>query len=159
MVYALFGGIQKIKVTGAEKRAFAKWAEGYSEVERLDYSPPLVLKISSVISLIISSLGTIVLYYFAVKTGVDRGNYLSFNVAYGQVSATLISLSTVGLEFANIGPILDLIRPVMQEKPESSEGRKIPTSLSGDIEISNVTFKYSEDGPLILDDLNLSIKK
>lgn len=159
LVYALFGGIQKIKVTGAEKRAFAKWAEGYSAVEKFTYSPPFIIKISSVISLIISSLGTIALYYFAVASGVDRGDYLAFNVAYGQVTTTLVSLSTVVLEFANIGPILDLIKPVMQEKPESSEGRKIPTSLSGDIEVSNVTFKYNEDGPLILDDLNLSIKK
>lgn len=159
LVYALFGGIQKIKVTGAEKRAFAKWAEKYSEVEKLNYSPPFILKISGVISLIISSLGTIILYYFAVKTGVDRGNYMAFYSAYGAVSAAILSVNDVALQFANFGPILDMVRPVMQEKPESSEGRKIPISLSGDIEISNVTFKYNEDGPTILDNLNLSIKK
>lgn len=159
LVYALFGGIQKIKVTGAEKRAFAKWAEQYSEVEKLDYSPPLFIKISSVISLIISSLGTIVLYYFAIKTGVNRGNYIAFTVAFGAISGAMMSLSNVALQFANLGPILELIRPVMNEKPESSSGRKIPTSLSGDIEVSNITFKYSEDGPKILDNLSLSIKK
>lgn len=159
LVYALFGGIQKIKVTGAEKRAFAKWAEKYSDVEKLDYSPPFLLKISSVIGLIISSLGTIILYYFAVKSGVDRGNYIAFNSAFGAVSASIMSLNGVALQFANLGPILDMVRPVMNEKPESSAGRKIPLSLSGDIEISNVTFRYSEDGPTILDNLNLSIKK
>ncbi len=159
LVYALFGGIEKIKVTGSEKRAFAKWAEEYAEVEKLTYSPPFMLKISSVISLIISSLGTIVIYYFAVRTGVSRGNYISFNVAFGAISSAMMSLSDVALQFASLGPILDMIRPVMKEKPESSEGRKIPTSLSGDIEISNITFKYSEDGPMILDNLSLSIKK
>ncbi len=159
LVYALFGGIQKIKVTGAEKRAFAKWAEKYSEVEKLTYSPPFLLKISSVISLIISSLGTIVLYYFAVKTGVERGNYLAFSSAFGAVSGAIMSLSDVALQFANLGPILDMIRPVMQEKPESSEGRKIPISLSGNIEVSNVTFRYTPEGPAILNNLSLSIKK
>ncbi len=159
LVYALFGGIQKIKVTGAEKRAFAKWAQQYSEVEKLDYSPPFIIKISGVISLVISSLGTICLYYFAIASGVSRGDYIAFSSAFGLISSALISLSEVTLDFANLGPILDLIKPVMKEKPESSEGRKIPTSISGDIEISNVTFKYSEDGPVILDDLNLSIKK
>ncbi len=159
LVYALFGGIQKIKVTGAEKRAFAKWSEKYSEVEKLTYSPPFILKISDVISLIISSLGTIVLYYFAVKTGVERGNYLAFNSAFGAVSGAIMSLSGVALQFANLGPILDMIRPVMQEKPESSEGRKIPISISGNIEISNVTFRYTPEGPAILNNLSLSIKK
>ena len=75
LVYALFGGIQKIKVTGAEKRAFAKWAEQYSEIEKLTYSPPFLLKISGVISTVISLSGSIILYYFAIRTGVDRGNY------------------------------------------------------------------------------------
>lgn len=159
LVYALFGGIQKIKVTGAEKRAFAKWSEQYSEAQKLEYSPPFLIKISSVIDLIISSLGTIILYYFAAMTGVDRANYISFSAAFGAVSSALMSLSSVALEFANLGPTLDLIRPVMKEKPESSEGRKILTSLSGDIEVTNITFKYSENGPTILDDVSLSIKK
>ena len=109
--------------------------------------------------MIISSLGTIVLYYFAIKTGVNRGNYIAFTVAFGAISGAMMSLSSVALQFANLGPILELIRPVMNEKPESSSGRKIPTSLSGDIEVSNITFKYSEDGPKILDNLSLSIKK
>ena len=47
----------------------------------------------------------------------------------------------------------------MQEKPESSEGRKIPISLSGNIEVSNITFRYTPEGPAILDNLSLSIKK
>lgn len=159
LVYALFGGIQKIKVTGAEKRAFAKWAEQYSEIEKLTYSPPFLLKISGVISTVISLSGSIILYYFAIRTGVDRGNYLSFNSAFGSVTGAIMGLNAVALEFANLGPILDLIRPVMQEKPESSEGRKIPISLSGNIEVSNITFRYTPEGPAILDNLSLSIKK
>lgn len=159
LVYALFGGIQKIKVTGAEKRAFAKWAEQYSEIEKLTYSPPFLLKISGVISTVISLSGSIILYYFAIRTGVDRGNYLSFNSAFGAVTGAIMGLNAVALEFANLGPILDLIRPVMQEKPESSEGRKIPISLSGNIEVSNITFRYTPEGPAILDNLSLSIKK
>lgn len=159
LVFALFGGIQKIKIAGAEKRAFAKWAEQYSEVEKLDYSPPLLIKISGVISIVISSLGTILLYYSAITNGVNRGDYMAFSAAYGTISSALMTLSGVALEFANIGPTLNLIRPVLNEKPESSSGRKILTSISGDIEISNITFKYNEDGPTILDDLSLSIKQ
>ena len=159
LTYALFGGIQKIKVTGAEKRAFAKWAESYSSVEKLDYSPPLLIKIDSIIGLIISSIGTIAIYYFAVISGVERADYLSFSAAYGAISGAILSLSGVALQFANLGPILNMVKPVLEEKPENSAGRKIITSLSGDIEISNLTFKYTKDGPTILDNINLNIKK
>ncbi len=159
LTYAIFGGIQKIKVTGSEKRAFAKWAESYSDVEKLDYSPPFLIKIDSIISLIISTLGGMILQYIAVSSSVGLANYGAFNTAYGAVSGAILSLGGVALQFATLGPILKMIKPVMEEKPESSEGRIIPTSLSGHIEVNNISFKYDKDGPNILDDISLEVKK
>ena len=37
MTYALITGIQKIKLAGAEKRAFARWGNLYAENARLAY--------------------------------------------------------------------------------------------------------------------------
>ncbi len=157
--YALFGGIQKIKVTGSEKRAFAKWAEIYSDVKKLDYSPPLLIKISGIISLIISTVGQMVLYYCTVTTGVSLDDYMGFNMAYGSVTAAIMSLSGIALQIANLQPILKMIKPVMEQKPESGSGRKIPTALSGNIEMNNISFKYDKDGPTILDNISLKVKK
>ncbi len=159
LVYALFGGIQKIKVAGAEKRAFAKWSEAYSEVEKLDYSPPFILKIQGIISLIIQSFGVIVLYYFTISTGVSLTDYQAFNAAYGAIAGAIMTLSGTALQFANLGPIFEMIKPVMEQEPESTAGRKIPTYLAGNIEVNNVTFKYSDDSPIILDNLSLKVKK
>lgn len=159
LTYALFGGMQKIKVTGSEKRAFAKWAESYADVSKLDYSPPIFIRIDSIISLVISSLGTIVLYYFAIQSSVSSANYLSFNQAYGAVSGAIMALSGMALKFANLGPILKMVKPVLEQEPESCNGRKIPTSLSGDIDVNHITFRYSEDSPVILDDINFKVKK
>lgn len=159
LVYALFGGIQKIKVAGAEKRAFAKWSEKYSELEKLDYSPPLILKLSGVIGNIISTVGTMAIYYFATVGSVDISDYMAFNTAYGMIHAAVMSLTDAALRIANLKPILDMIRPIMEEEPENSEGKKIVTSLTGDIEISNIKFRYEEDSPLILNNINLSIKR
>ena len=158
-VYAVYAGMQKIKITGSEKRAFAKWAEKYSEVETLEYSPPFILKIQSIINVIVSSLGTIAIYYFSAKAGISTDDYYSFNSAYGLATSAIMQLSGVALTIANFGPVLKMIKPVLEEEPESSEAKKVVTSLSGDIEMSNVSFKYTEDGPLILDGINLKIKK
>ncbi len=159
LTYAIFGGIQKIKVTGSEKRAFAKWADIFSAVERFTYSPPMIIRINGIISLVISTIGTMVLYYFAITSKVPYADYNAFNVAYGGVSGAIGTLCGVALQFATVQPILKLIKPVMEEKPESSEGRKIPTKLSGDIEINDVTFKYDANGPKVLNGINLKIKK
>ena len=46
----------------------------------------------------------------------------------------------------------------MEAEPELQENRETITNITGQIELSHVTFRYSEDGPAILDDLNLNIK-
>ena len=60
--YALISGIQKIKLAGAEKRAFARWAGTYSEAAELSYNPPLFIKANSAIASAISLAGTILIY-------------------------------------------------------------------------------------------------
>ena len=57
-----------------------------------------------------------------------------------------------------ITPILELAEPILTTEPEISEGKESITRLSGGIELSNVTFRYAENSPYILNGLNLRIK-
>lgn len=156
--FALISGIQKIKLAGAEKRAFARWAKAYSKTARLQYDPPLLLKVSSVITGGIALVGTIILYYLAVKTGVTPSEYIAFNTAYGMVMGAFSSLASVALSIAQIPPILNMAEPILAATPESAEEKEIITSLSGGIEINHVSFRYSENLPYVIDDLSLKIK-
>lgn len=156
--YALIAGVQKIRLAGAEKRAFARWGNQYAKAAALSYNPPLLLKISSVVTTAISLTGTIVIYYFAVRTGVSVADYYAFNTAYGMVSGAFVSLSSVAMLIAQIRPILDMARPIMEAVPEISEGKQVITRLSGGIELNNVSFRYSEQMPPVIDDLSLKIR-
>lgn len=158
MTYALISGIQKIKLAGAEKRAFARWGDLYAESARLAYDPPVFLKLNSVISLAISLTGTIVMYYMAVRSGVSVADYYAFSTAYGMVSGAFMSLAGIALSTAQIRPILALVKPFFDEVPEISDGKQVLTRLSGGIELSHVSFRYSDDMPLVIDDLSLKIR-
>ena len=158
MTYALISGIQKIKLAGAEKRAFARWGELYAESARLAYDPPVFLRLNSVISLAISLTGTIVMYYMAVRSGVSVADYYAFSTAYGMVSGAFMSLAGIALSAAQIRPILAMVKPFFDEVPEISDGKQVLTRLSGGIELSHVSFRYSDDMPLVIDDLSLKIR-
>ncbi|MBV7272458.1 NHLP bacteriocin export ABC transporter permease/ATPase subunit [Clostridiaceae bacterium UIB06] len=158
MVFALFSGIQKIKLAGAEKRAFAKWAEVYKQEGRLRYSPPMLLRLNATISGAISFGGSIFLYYSAVVNKLSVADYIAFNTAYGSVSGAIMSLSGVALTAATIKPIIEMVKPILDTVPELTESRKIVTALSGSIEINNLTFRYDKDGPAIIDNLSLKIR-
>lgn len=156
--YALISGVQKIKLSGAEKRAFAKWGTLFAKEAALTYDPPAFLKLNGVITLAITLIGNLVMYYFAVLSGVSVADYFAFNTAYGMVSGAFMSLATIALTAANIKPVLDMVRPIFAAQPEISEGKKVIERLSGGIELSHVTFRYCEDMPPVVDDLSLKIR-
>lgn len=158
LVFALFTGVQKIKLAGAERRAFSKWAGTYAQAAELQYAPPLYLRLLPVLSSAVTLAGTIAIYYFAVVSNLGVAGYMAFNVSYGMVSGAFLSLSGIALTVANIKPVLDMVEPILQAVPEVSEGKRVLTRLSGGIEVNNVSFRYSEDMPLVLDDLSLKIR-
>ncbi len=158
MSYALISGVQKIKLSGAEMRAFARWGNLYAEEARLAYNPPMFLKINSVISSAISLAGTIMMYWIAVSSGVSVADYYAFNTAYGMVSGAFLSLAGIALTVAQIKPIMDMVEPILKAVPEISEGKQMITRLSGSIELNNVSFRYNENMPLVIDDLSLKIR-
>lgn len=156
--YAFISGIQKLRLTGSEKRAFAKWADNYAELARLSYDPPNFLKYSSILSLAIHSLGMIAIFYYAITTGVGVAGYMAFNVSYGMVSGAFASLFGIVSTLASIKPTIDMARPLLETEPEAAVGRKMLSKVNGNIELSNVTFRYNESMPLVLDNLSLTIK-
>ena len=156
--FALISGVQKIKLAGAEKRAFAKWAHAYAEAVEPSYNPPFLIKANTAINSAISLIGTIVLYYLAVQTRVSPSEYIAFNTAFGAVSAAFASLTGVALSVARIKPILEMAEPILKTQPESSENRTMVTRLNGSIELSNVYFRYNEHMPYVVNGMSLKIK-
>ena len=158
LTYALITGVQKIKLSGAEKRAFAKWGKDFAKSARLEYSPPLFLKLNSVITLLISLTGTLVLQYFAVQSAIPLADYYAFNTAYSMVSGAFFSLSSIAATIATIKPVLEMVKPLFEATPEISEGKRVVERLSGGIELNNVSFRYGENMPLVVDNLSLKIR-
>ena len=156
--YSLITGVQKIKLAGAEKRAFAKWADAYAKQAKLQYDPPAFFKLSGVFSSCVSLVGTVVIYFFTVKTGVSLADYYAFNSAYGMVMGAFTALVGMAGIFAQIEPMLDMVRPIIETIPEISENKKVVTRLSGGIELNNISFRYAENEPLVIDNLSLKIR-
>ena len=158
MTYALINGVEKIRLSGAENRAFVRWSNLYAQEADLIYNLPAFIKLNKVITAAISLVGTIVMYYIAVRSSVTVADYYAFNAAYAYISSAFSSIASVALTAASIKPSLDSIRPLLEAEPELQENRETVTNITGQIELSHVTFRYTEDGPAILDNLDLNIK-
>ncbi len=158
LVFALFSGIQKIKLAGAEKRGFARWAEVYHQQGKLTYHPPALIRYATVLNATITLLGTLAFYVVSVTRGVSVSDYMAFSASYGMIGAALLSLSDLSTTFASVKPQLEMVEPILNAVPETDENKVVLHNLSGAIELSHVSFRYDENGPDLLNDVSLKIK-
>ena len=157
LVFSLIRGVPKLKMSGSERRAFSIWADACAERARLTFAPPFMVRFSNVLMLLVSSLGMVMIYWFAAKSGVTMPDYMAFNAAYGQVGGAFAALTATALAIADIAQRLNLMKPLFEAIPETGVGKKTAAGLSGGLEINNVSFRYSETMPLVLDDITLRI--
>ena len=158
MSYAMITGVQKIKLSGAEKRMFSRWSKLSSEQLMVSYNPPMFLRANGAFSALISMGGMILMYFMAVVSGVSVADYYAFNTAYGMVSGAFMSIAGIATTIAQFKPTIEMAKPIMDAIPEVSEGKLVVERLSGGIELNNVSFRYNENMPNVVDDLSLKIR-
>lgn len=156
--YAMITGIRKIRLAAAEKRFFARWAELYAQESKYTYNPSRFLVLSSVFTTAVTLIGNIVLMSEAVTHGLSTAQWAAFSTSFGMLSGAFTSLAGIGLTVASIRPVLEMVRPILEAEPEIAEDKKVVTSLSGGIEVSDVSFRYVDSGPMVLNDLSLTVK-
>jgi len=156
--YNLFAGIQKIKLTGSENRAFARWLDHYSESARFLYNPLFAGRLYPALTALLGLGGTMLIFWSTLSNAVSPSNYIAFSSAFGMITAALTQLNVVMPDLAQVKPLLESVKPILEAVPEIEDKSPQVEDLFGGIEVSGVSFRYEEDGPLILDDLSLKIE-
>lgn len=117
----------------------------------------MLIKLSTIINLLITLLGDIVIYFIAAKNNIDASSYMAFVTSYGVLSGAFTSLISVVTLLATISPIYDMARPILEEPVENVEGKIALDTIEGNIRFEGVSFKYNENSPLVVNDLSLEI--
>lgn len=155
---AMLKGIQKIKLAGAEDRAFAKWAHGYSEYARANYNRPKRLLVLPALLPAVGMLGTLVVYFLAGTHNMTISDYMAFTVSYGQMTGAVMALAGMTAQVSQIKPMIDMVKPVLEASPEVTEDKVSVGDLAGSIEASHLAFRYEENAPYVLEDVSFKIR-
>lgn len=157
--YSLINGIQKIRLSGAEEGAFTKWETSYRRAARPLYNPPLLIKIFPALSLMISSVGMVFIYFIASKNNIEVSSFVAFSTSFGILSSASAALSQIGTVFARTRPVLDMAKPILEAKSENYDDKEMVDKLQGNIRLENLTFSYKKDDRKILNGINVEIKE
>jgi ATP-binding cassette subfamily C protein len=165
LMVQLIGGVPKLRMAGVEERAFAHWGQKYTQQLQLTLSTQRVEDSVVLFNTVMPTLTSVALFWLASTliepaqmfggAGLTAGNFLAFNVAYGTFIGAVTSLSNTIVEVLDIVPLWQRSQPILTAQPEVDDNKADPGRLTGSILIDHVTFRYREDGPLILDDVTI----
>ncbi|ACB28045.1 NHLP bacteriocin export ABC transporter permease/ATPase subunit [Methylobacterium radiotolerans] len=156
----LIDGIDKLRVAGAEVRAFTRWAAGFGRIRWTERRARQWQGLSTSFLVAWAVLGTIAVDA-AVGFGwarLDLGGFVAFTAAAGQFGAAVLSIAGLVPALLALIPLYDRAKPILEAEPETGGGGADPGRLSGAIDVQSVTFRYAAGGPAILDRLSLRIE-
>jgi ABC-type bacteriocin/lantibiotic exporter with double-glycine peptidase domain len=163
LLVQLIHGVAKLRVAAAEERAFGQWARAYSRLARLELRQRVIQDHVRVANLALSTVSAVCLFAVAAWL-VGQGNgggslttgvFLAFYVAFGTFIAAVVGLSNTITDVMAIAILRERVRPILGQSPEVNERKADPGRLEGRVAIDHVVFQYREDGPVILDGIDL----
>jgi len=159
-VVQLVNSVGKLRVAGAEWRAFARWGTSYGRKQKITLQTRRLRDDINILNTTLPGVATALTLAWiapsANRPALPIGTYLAFAASFGTFMSGVVNLSEtiVGLSVATIWK---RSKPILEENPEVRDTKSHPGRLSGRIRFEHVDFRYV-GGPLTLEDINIQVE-
>ncbi|MFJ6386651.1 NHLP bacteriocin export ABC transporter permease/ATPase subunit [Streptomyces sp. NPDC091972] len=154
-------GLPKLRVAAAENYAYAAWASEFARSRELQQKVGRIKNLTSVMGSVYLPLCTLLM--FMLLAGPARGSmsaaeFLTFNTSVTMLLTSVTQLTGAFVSAVAALPLFEEIKPVLEAQPEVRTASTRPGPLTGALEARRLSFRYSDDGPLVLDDVSFEIR-
>ncbi|MFE9878667.1 NHLP bacteriocin export ABC transporter permease/ATPase subunit [Streptomyces sp. NPDC005784] len=154
-------GLPKLRVAAAENYAYAAWAGEFARSRELQQRVGRVKNLTTVMGAVYLPLCSLLM--FMLLAGPAHGSlsaaaFLTFNTSMTMLLTSVTQITGAFVSAAAALPMFEEIRPVLDATPEVRVASTRPGVLSGGIEARRLSFRYADDGPLVLDDVSFAIR-
>ena len=154
-------GVSKLRVTAAERRAFAEWSSLFARQQTAVYRANNLRNLQIVFNAGWIPFTTMVVFWWLSRReldSIDPGTFLAFLAAFGQILVANRAITSALGGLLQTIPLYERARPILEAMPEVVQNAQDPGLLTGRVEVSHVDFRYAADGPLVLHDVSIEIK-
>ncbi|MFG2666541.1 NHLP bacteriocin export ABC transporter permease/ATPase subunit [Streptomyces sp. NPDC048387] len=153
-------GLPKLRVAAAESFAYAAWAREFARTRELQQRIGRIKNTLTVLGAVQLPLCTLVM--FVLLAGPARGSmsaagFLTFSTAVTMLLSCVTQLTGALLSAAAVQPMYEQLAPILEATPETAGPAVPPGELTGAVEAKNLSYRYTDDGPSVLDDVSVRI--
>ncbi len=159
-------GIQTIKSQNAETKTRWEFLNRYSRFIGEDFKLKLTTETISNIATFINDLNGLLVIGFGIwlvmQNQLTLGGFIAFRIISGYITRPLIQLVQTWQQFRITTRQLQMVGDVVDRNTEQSEqeATNIPMPpVRGHVKFENVSFRFGDEGPLVLQGINLEISE
>ena len=160
-----FTGITKLRAAGAELDAFHNWVDIFQRKKtayRKSGQWQMTMQALGKNIKLFVMIALFFVYFIFLRGheaggGLSTGSFMAFYTAYGSFQAAILMMLQGIFVLLHCVPQYRRLEPILAAQPEMSSDKPIPEKLSGQISVNNVSFRYVQGGPLILDNVSIHI--
>jgi len=162
----LLSGISKIRVAGAEVRAFHQWSGRFARQCAETENVRRVANAAAALRAVLPTIAIGLVVAWLARNGSQAGStsvagVAAFMMSFLQLLTAVMLLGTSLIEIGQAVIVFERLKPVLNTAVESPAGdgkpRRTPGRFRGRIEARNVSFSYGRGGP-VLDDVSFCIE-
>jgi ATP-binding cassette subfamily C protein len=153
-----------LRAAAAENRAFALWAREHALGEVPNVALGKLRVAESVFFHALDRFAVLILFAAAgyMMTTINRdhlsaGEFVGFFAAFGGVFHGVLMLCETLVDIIAVSGARHKARPILETVPEIEEGKTRPGTISGAIELNNVSFAYA-GGPAVLTNVSFTAR-
>lgn len=159
-IFQFLSGIAKIRNSASEDRVLLRYLTKFTKSRSINIRKERMTVVVSTIVGSVEVLFSALFYFIMVRRSLEMslGAFNGFVAAFGAFSQACLTVVQNFLVVNSIKPLYENAKPILETLPENSADNVLPGDLTGDIEVSNVTFGYDPDAEPVLKNLSFHLK-
>ncbi|GAA1716147.1 ATP-binding cassette domain-containing protein [Propioniferax innocua] len=161
MSFELLSAVPKLRIAGAEERALARWALLKERAEDLGQRSRELqdrLQMLAAAALPVTMVTIVALTLYSQDRSPGLVNLITFITAAQLLMGSVVQFVFNIPLFTQAAPLLKGVEPILASEPEASVEKAQPGEVSGHIAMRNVSFRYGNDGPMVLDNVSFEVQ-
>jgi NHLM bacteriocin system ABC transporter ATP-binding protein len=153
-------GIAKLRGAGAEQRAFNNWGSDFNRLQAGEIQSRRLHNRFSVFWAAFEIIGLGAIFAAIGLIGpsdLTTGAFLAFIAAFSGLTVSLFALAKSVITVFSVVPLYRRAAPILQTVPETNAAKADSGTLSGEVEINAVFFRYGANAPFVLNGLSLKV--
>lgn len=155
-------GMETVKSMAVEPQFTRRWDNQLTAYVASGFRVSTLGNVGQQMIQLVGKLVTVTTLFFGAKFVIDGrlsvGQLIAFNMMSQRVASPVLRLAQIWQDFQQIGISMGRLGDILNARTELPASRQALPAVSGQISFQNVRFRYTPDGPSILNDISLDIR-